>query len=437
MRNKLLQTIRYIIIAFVCIWLAIMVIAVIMGPVVDVNNTDRLIFRLEVMWLFLVPVIGVIIKVNPKGVFSKIVTNRKKTIKQQVIYWISVVLITMVGISVINEKHTDQYKEALRQHNQETNESESLTDEDLGAIVDPIESGEGSENTDEGVLEPPSEEPALLTWGELSKNHDRYIEVMSLLGREFCNGVYSDSLNDALLNDDERELVKSLFLYYQTNGSLSSDFTESFTAFCVGEEFANMYEQPFYDSLADSFQVAWKSDNTYYIDVKVPEQPQEIESRFVGKEGITFDVSTAFDCGGVICEIYSLKIKSDSDSESPAYNYYKIFYDLTIRNERSTSISWNLAYTGNLYGLLRHRGAERKVGGNTHIKDDDFNHEKLLSRGELKAGESETGYRSLVCSPTIDYPNDTWPLYTDEKFELELHLVVDDVDYILTLPFNQ
>ncbi len=163
-----------------------------------------------------------------------------------------------------------------------------------------------------------------------------------------------------------------------------------------------------------------------------------IQSHFVGKEGCTYDVSATFDCDDVIYEIHSVKISSDRDSESPNYNFYKIFFDFSIKNERNTSVDWNLAYTGNLYGLLCHRGAERYLGGNSHIKDDDYISKKRMSNGTLASGQSANGYSTLVCMPdSVDNPKDTWPLYSDEPFDLELHLVVNNTDYKFKIQFNQ
>lgn len=170
----------------------------------------------------------------------------------------------------------------------------------------------------------------------------------------------------------------------------------------------------------------------------VPSEEDITAGRFVGTDGYTFSVVDSFDCDGIIYEIHSVKIKSDRDSELKSYNFYEIFFDFTIRNERNVPVNWNLAYNGNLYGLLCHRGVTGKLGGNNNIKDSDFSHMKLCSSGTLAPGDSLDAYRSLVCMPyTGNYSDDTWPLYSNEPFSLELHLVVDDIDYILAIDFNQ
>ena len=189
-------------------------------------------------------------------------------------------------------------------------------------------------------------------------------------------------------------------------------------------------------TISSSFEDSEQSSDTEIIETTETELP--VKGRFVGKEGFTFFGSSAFDCDGVIYEIHSIKILSDLDSESPNYNFYKIFFDYSIKNERNSSVNWNTAYTGNLYGQLCHRGAERRLGGNSNIKDDDYNTKKRKTSGTLVAGESADGYISLVCTPdSVDNPKETWPLYTDEPFELELHLVVNDTDYKFKIQFNQ
>lgn len=173
-------------------------------------------------------------------------------------------------------------------------------------------------------------------------------------------------------------------------------------------------------------------------DNESPETEAPIQSHFIGKEGYTYDVSATFDCDGVIYEIHSVKISSDRDSESPDYNFYKIFFDFSIKNERNTSVNWSLAYNGNLYGLLCHRGVERDLGGNSNIKDDDYISKKRMSNGTLASGQSANGYSTLVCMPdSVNNPKDTWPLYSDEPFDLELHLVVNNIDYKFKIQLNQ
>lgn len=176
-------------------------------------------------------------------------------------------------------------------------------------------------------------------------------------------------------------------------------------------------------SLADDTESA-TSDNT---------------GRFVGKAGYEFSINEPFDLDGVIYTINRIKISADRDSEALSYgNYYQIFYEYTIENNRQAKIEWDMAYNGNIYGFLCHRGAERQLGGNSFIKDESFNNVKYMPEGTLAAGSVVNGYNSLVCTPdSINFPEDTWPLYSDEPFDLVLHLVIDEVDYVLTISFNK
>ena len=161
--------------------------------------------------------------------------------------------------------------------------------------------------------------------------------------------------------------------------------------------------------------------------------------RFVGMDGCEFVVDGPFDLDGVSYTINRIKISADRDSETLSYdNYHKIFYEYTIKNNRKAKVEWDMAYNGNLYGYLRHRGAERRLGGNSFIKDESFTELKYMPEGSLAAGGVVSGYNSLVCLPdSINFSDDTWPLYSDEPFVLELHLVVDEMDYVITISFNQ
>lgn len=124
-------------------------------------------------------------------------------------------------------------------------------------------------------LEPNSDKPPkeVLTWKKLSEDAERYKLVLTLLGENFNKKTYNEN-TFSNLSADEKQLVKDLFNYTNTNNILPVDFTSTFTDFCIGTEFENMiYEtqdNPFYNALSESFVISWKSDNTYYISIKKP-----------------------------------------------------------------------------------------------------------------------------------------------------------------------
>lgn len=334
MKKFILNALRRISLLLVAIWLFAMLIALIAGPFVDASDNDALIYRLEVLWMFLLPALAIIYKVNPKGVFSNLGIHFTKGIKRTMIFFLCVVVLTMSGFLIIDNKHSDNYLAMI----QEKNSQADTNPDDIQSTEEPL-----------------------------------FIET-----------------SESTIETTESESL----LKVETTDTMPTE----------------------------------------------PSEPENdiIESRFVGTEGCTFDITGSFDCDGVIYEIHSVKIKADRDSESPDYNYYEIFFDLTIHNSRNEIVEWDLAYNGNLYGLLCHRGVERRLGGNSNIKDEDFSNMKLRSEGTLAPGESVQGYRSLVCMPnSVDFPKDTWPLYTDEAFDLKLHLVVNEIDYVLTIHFNQ
>ena len=111
-----------------------------------------------------------------------------------------------------------------------------------------------------------------LTWKLLSQETDKYKLILTLLGEHFKSRVYTDS-DFQELSQEEKILVADLFDYANKNNALPTDFSDTFTAFCIGNEFENMFfegmpNSTFYTSLSISFVISWKSDGSYYIDIK-------------------------------------------------------------------------------------------------------------------------------------------------------------------------
>lgn len=318
---------RKIAMVFFVLLLALMVLVLSLGPSVPAESKDLILFDLEVTWVFLIPALACLLKWNPKGIFSGLKFAHKKGFKGILIYWLLVFFVLGVGFFVIDGQHTEDYKVALKEHNEQVQTEKEK---------EPVED-----------KEPIKEEPI------------------------------------------KEEPVK---------------------------------EEPAVSSPIDNSSV-------------VVETPNE-ESDWIGTEGHTFETDVAFECGDAVLTINKIKIKSDSNSKKDAYNFYMIFLDYSIENQGSGSMEWDMAYSGNLYGAIRYNGVEYPLGGNFYVKDADFEGQNRKSEGVLAGKETMSGYCSLVYDNRVGNPEETWPLYLSEPFELELHLVVNGVDYTLPLDYT-
>jgi hypothetical protein len=257
---------------------------------------------------------------------------------------------------------------------------------------------------------------------------------MSLIGKEFRNGVYSDELDNLLLNDDERELVKSLFLYYQTNDNLPTDFTKAFTAFCVGEEFEDMIfeleEHPFYAALSESFQISWKSDGTYYIAVKPPELAQEAPPR----DSIVDDNHPLiFNCGNKVytvnnCEFTISEIQV-ANQPFKSSNYSVIFRIYgTVKNlSNKTTTFMTTKGKSNIVGTYHGGEGPKSIGGNSFITWGVDSGKQLFSQDyTLSPGEERNIQVQALYTGT--------PATYDYKLEMDLYFTTGDE--MITLTFG-
>lgn len=318
---------RKIAMVFFVLLLALMVLELSLGPSVPAESKDLILFDLEVAWVFLIPALACLLKWNPKGIFYGLKFAHKKGFKEILIYWLLVFLLLGVGFFAIDGQHTEEYKVALKEHNEQVQTERKK---------EPVED-----------KEPVNEEPM------------------------------------------KEEPVK---------------------------------EEPAVSSSIDSSSVV----------VGTPEE----EPDWIGTEGHTFETDAVFECGDAVLTINKIKIKSDFNSKKDAYNFYMVFLDYSIENQSNSSLEWDMAYSGNFYGVIKYNGVEYSLGGNTNVKDEDFEGKNRSSEGVLAGKESMSGYCSLVFDNKVGNPEETWPIYLSEPFELELHLVVNGVDYTLSLNYE-
>ena len=299
--------------------LVLMALVLALGPAIETDGKDRVLYSLEVAWVFLIPALACLLKWDPKGVFQGLA--HRKGAKALLLYWAAVCLLTVAGFLVIDGQHSDAYKAGLRAHNQQAETEQAEPGRPAGQEA-PAKSAPAEEDAPASPA-PPEEAPA-----------------------EETDGV-------------------------------------------------------------------------------------------IGKAGYTYAVDAVFACGDADITIHRIKLKSDMDAVSSAYNYYMLFVDYTIENKSGRSLEWDLAYNGNLCGAFRYGGAEQALGGNFTVKDEDFAGKNRASQGQLAAGERTDGYMALILTPEIEDGKNAWQLKASDPMELDLHLVLNGTeDNTLSLAFN-
>lgn len=217
----------------------------------------------------------------------------------------------------------------------------------------------------------------LFTWQKLSENVDRYRLVLMLLGENFNKQIYDDVVF-AELTSSEKKLVKDLFNYTKEHKKLPDEFSSSFTNFCTGEEFEDMfiqaYENTFYATVSKSFVISWKSDNTYYIDIrensnltqsnneKFVEEYNPLTISFSENENMVGDCTISLTKIEFINEFF----KSYSDSSTNA-KYVRIHATVTNNSSQETYLTCKKDgqnFIGKYYGA--HENVD--IGWNNNYK---------------------------------------------------------------------
>ena len=182
---------------------------------------------------------------------------------------------------------TEDTKMNIKKSHQTTNTATSTTiNKSIQSSSSPITTITNVESTNENDE---------LTWDKLVEKKDSYQLTLTLLGNNFLSKTFTEN-KFAELNPSEKLLVKDLFKYYNENNKLPKEFSASFTKFCVGPEFDTKTflgneNNKFYVSLANSFVISWKSNNTYYISVKQlqKEAPKSTDNYIMEEKPLTLE----------------------------------------------------------------------------------------------------------------------------------------------------
>ncbi len=206
-----------------------------------------------------------------------------------------------------------------------------------------------------------------ITWEDLSYDKDRYKHILTLLGENFNKGIYvvEDFID---LTPEEQLMVKNLYDYADDYSSLPSDFTMAFTSFCVGPEYENLiietYSNPFYSALSNSFIISWKSDGSYYINIKdINSDPsdnnKEDSGIFVSEENplsLLFDEQKHIvgNCSVILRKIEIVSVLHKVNGDSSTYANYIRIHATVINNSLSEtnfmSVKPGSFFIGKYYG---------------------------------------------------------------------------------------
>lgn len=339
------------------------------------NEKDLLLYRLSCALLFATFGIGLLMEMNIFNLRKKVSLIKTTNIFKHVLFWSIISVLATILFFVPYNNISDDFKTQL-------NKSESfirgditselpVTTEMTSGIVEQDNNRSSMAETKVSVIEKDD-----LTWALLSKDAERYKLILTLLGEHFNKGVYVvEDFSD--LSSEEKRLVKALFDYANKHGVLPLDFTETFTAFCVGDEFENMiletYENPFYSSLSKSFVISWKSDNTYYIDIRASAvETQKPTGDYVSEESpLTFvyddDENIVGNCSIVLKKIEIVNTPFKSYGSSSYAKYIRI--QATVKNTSSqetylTSKKDGQFYIGKYYGV----SGTTSIGWNNNYK---------------------------------------------------------------------
>lgn len=355
------------------------------------GKTDLVLYRISGIMLFSTIEIGVLLEMNLFNLRKRVPlingTNKVKHILFGIIVFMVAIILFLIPYNMTSgdfrsqlNKRKDTFEvnkdakdtdipEAAFKKTKKDNQQMYVTEINEQAVIDE------PENTIEPNIDVSQE---VLTWGQLSQKTDRYKLVMTLLGENFNTRIFVAS-SFSELSLEEQHLVKELFDYANRSNTLPTDFTETFTAFCVGEEFENMFfdgiaNNAFYNSLSKSFVISWKSDGTYYINIReiTEEIPTEVEEFVVEELPFTyfFDETehVVGDCSVVLkkIEIVNTPFKAYAGSASYAKH---IRIQATVKNNSSqetyiTSRQSGSYFIGKYYGTT----TETKIGWNDNYK---------------------------------------------------------------------
>lgn len=355
------------------------------------SKIDLILYRISGVMLLATLEIGVLLEMNLFNLRKKIPLIRSTNIFKHILFWVVVVLVATILFSITYNMTSADFRNQLNKNEDVVEVNDDSKDVDKTEATDKSTEKENQQvnvpNTNEhsvsdeqiDLIKPDIDAPEeALTWGLLSQEKDRYKLVLTLLGENFNTRTYIDTIFSDLSSEEQR-LVKELFDYANKNNTLPTDFTETFTAFCVGDEFENMFfdgtpNSAFYNSLSNSFVISWKSDDTYYINIKeVSEEPSKNMDEFVTEESpftYVFDETEHIvgNCSVVLKKIEIVNTIHKAYPGSTSYAKY-IRIQATVKNNSSqetylTSRKSGSYFIGKYYG----NDGDTDIGWNNNYK---------------------------------------------------------------------
>lgn len=410
---------------------------------------DMRLYKLSVALFLLSIEFGLLFELDFLNLKNKITFIKTSNFMQHILFWFFIFIIGGVLFWIPFSFTSTSFKENLAIQNTEEQGSieNSINDCDNTSKnnlpLDIIEDKE-SEYTDVTTHENDFSNDKsdyntdIKSWMELSNNRERYKKVMSLLGENFYEKSYSTQI-DKNLKDNEKDLVKRLFVYYLNYNELPEDFTSTFTAFCVGEEFEDMIieldSNSFYRSLSKSFKISYKSDGTYYIDVKEPDEENGNNSGLVTEDNpLTFvfednedNINIVGKCSFKIKKVELIYQPFKSYGQSSTYAKYIRIYG-TVKNESAQETYFSTKKPGG-YIIGQYYGMNDTVdiGWNNNYKW------KVSEEIKTDCGYNLAPYQTKdFCVSGVFISEDVLK-YTDKPI---IELYFTNEDEVLTLKIN-
>ncbi len=360
------------ILIFVAVFLAIFLVSSLFLTVdFSATATDLRYYRIAGILLFATLELGVLLEMNILNLRSKFPLIKSSKASKHILFWCITVLLAILLFFIPYNMTSVGFRDQLNkndthvQNNHVSNPKVTTTTKTSEASTDnatsntfttthgstltqpkapttTITTPSSTSQNNETTTVTTSSEALPLTWETLSKQPDRYTFVLTLLGENFHTRQYADSAFSDL-TVSEKQLVQELYDYANTHEALPSALTETFTAFCVGEEYENMileaYNNPFYNALSKSFVVGWKADNTYHISIKedLPSTTHLTQPEYVVGEMpliLTFD-DTEHSVGN--CSVKLTKIELVNSSFNS--RFIRIHATIVNRSSEETYIS--------------------------------------------------------------------------------------------------
>lgn len=358
----------------------------------EVSTKDLILYRISEFLLFLVIGIGILFELDIFHIKNKIPLLKSSSILNHIIFWVILFLIAGIVFLVPYNLTSSEFKVKLSQESQEQNKKNKINPNDEPKIAE--QKKKSKETNQNNISTSPKNNQKnmdTVTWISFSKNSNRYKAVMTLLGENFRYGKYSSIIKNALKSDVEKQLVKNLFAYYHSTGKLPIDFQKAFTKFCVGEEYKNMFfegdNNPFYDSLSYSFQISWKSDDTYYIDLRTSSDEENSDTQsgtIIESEPLTYTFDNSSDKVGD-CTLTLNEVQLINKPHKMGSYLVVIRIYATVKNNLSkdTYISANHG-SGNIVGIYHGKEGDEYISGNSILTwegDTHKTHDSYFSLG--------------------------------------------------------